>query len=148
MKTKLIEILVANGVEKAQAEKIVSENKIYSQEQVDDIANKARETIEKKMEEKINTLANEYNQLQRQIKTKEIKDNYVKLGGREEFFEDFIKINEDKLEDSSMLENAMYKSSWCFGEQKHSEIKFSENNPNQLTEKALDDYIEKLIKGE
>lgn len=148
MKTKLIEILIANGVEKAQAEKIVSENKIYSQEQVDDIANKARETIEKKMEEKINTLANDYNQLQKQIKTKEIKDNYIKLGGREEFFDDFIKINEEKLQDNSMLENAMYKSSWCFGEQKHQDIKFSESNPNKLTEKALDDYIEKLTKGE
>lgn len=147
---KLKDILISNGVEKTLAEKIVSENKIYSQAQVDDIANAARETTAKKIESeyqaKISLLEKDYNTLQNNVRQKEIKETYLKNGGRNEFFDDFVKVNGDNLKDTTTIENAMYKSSWCFGEKRINEIK-SNNNVNPLSEKALDSLLEGLENG-
>lgn len=148
---KLKEILISNGVEKTLAEKIVNENKFYSQSQVDDIANAARETISKKVESeyqaKLSLLEKDYNNLQNQVRTKEIKETYLSNGGREEFFDDFIKLNGDNLKDTTNIENAMYRSSWCFGEKKYQEIKQQSSGPKPFSEKELDLIIEEY-KGE
>lgn len=150
---KLKDILISNGVEKTLAEKIVNENKFYSQAQVDDIANAARETVSKKVESeyqaKISLLEKDYNNLQTQVRTKEIKETYIKNGGREEFFDDFIKLNGENLKDVTNIENAMYRSSWCFGEQKRQEVANSSNNigPKPLSEKELDSLIQDLQNG-
>lgn len=148
---KLKEILISNGVEKTLAEKIVSENKFYSQAQVDDIANAARETVSKKVESeyqaRLSMIEKDYNNLQNQVRQKEIKDAYLLNGGREEFFEDFIKLNGDNLKDTNNIQNAMYRSSWCFGEQKRNELKMSENSVKPFSEKELDLLIEDLQTG-
>lgn len=142
---KLRDILISNGVEKTLADKIVSENKIYSQAQVDDIANAARETITKKVESeyqaKISMLERDYNNLQNQVRTKEIKETYISNGGREEFFDDFIKLNGENLKDATNIENAMYKSSWCFGEQKRAEIKANDKKVQPFSERELDEIL-------
>lgn len=149
---KLKEILISNGVEKTLAEKIVSENKFYSQAQVDDIANAARETISKKIESeyqaRISLLEKDYNTLQNNVRQKEIKETYIKNGGREEFFDDFVKLNGDSLKDQTNIENAMYRSAWCFGDKKVQEIQANGKKTNPLSEKALDDLIQGLESGE
>lgn len=148
---KLKEILIANGVEETLADKIISENKIYSQAQVDDIANQARKTVQEKMEsqfnEKISSLEKDYIQLQNQVRQKEIKDFYTKNGGKEEFFEDFVKINGDNLKDNESIQTSMYRTPWCLKDRTISEKGLVSKEPTPGSESDFDQLFEDVQNG-
>lgn len=149
---KLLEILVKAGVEKTLAEKISNENKFYSQDQVDDIVEKARATTKKNVEgefnHKLDIIQNDYKKLQSQVREKEIKDFYIKNGGLEEFFNDFMKVNGETLTDKESIQNSMFKSAWCL---KDKEIKGDGNFHSKRTipksEREFEELFEKTQSG-
>lgn len=150
---KLLEILVQAGVEKTLAEKISNENKFYSQDQVDDIVEKARATTKKNVEgefnQKLDTIQNDYKKLQSQVREKEIKDFYIKNGGLEEFFNDFMKVNGETLTDKESIQNSMFKSAWCLKEKQiKGDGEFSKNRITPKSEREFEDLFDKTQNGD
>lgn len=105
--------------------------KIYSQDDFDNIVSKAKENIENKLRKnyvekaEYEKLVNEYTTLRNNIRVKEIKDTYSANGGREAYFNDFMELNKDlfQVEDlSSAFKEKVLKHSWAF---------MNENKPQQ-----------------
>lgn len=97
--------------------------KIYSQEDFDNIVSKAKENIENKLRKnyveksEYEKLSNEYATLRNNVRSKEIKETYLSNGGREAYFEDFMALNKDLFEAQDLkatFKDKTMKHSWAF----------------------------------
>ena len=77
MKDKLLEL----GYSEKQAETIINK-KVYFQDDVDNITDKVKATLNKDFEKKINELTNETNKIK-------LETQFIENGGRKEAFDDF-----------------------------------------------------------
>lgn len=126
MKEELIKALQEIGYSEEQVQSIVEKKKVYFQNQVDDITNKVRETALKNYSENyvskedFTNLETNYRNLQLEVKTNKIKEVFVKNGGIDNYFNDFIKLNGDLLEkeDNKQLEKTLIERNktnpWAF----------------------------------
>lgn len=87
-------------------EKIMEQEKIYTQEDLDNITNKVRSKYEEKYVSK-----EEYNKLQSALQEKEnllrgsaIKEEFIKNGGIENAFNDFLESNKSLLQSENLSE--------------------------------------------
>lgn len=97
--------------------------KIYSQDDFDNIVSKAKENIENKLKKnyveksEYERLSNEYHTLRNNVRSKEIKEYYISNGGREAYFNDFMELNKDLFEVQDLKESFKDKTkkhSWAF----------------------------------
>lgn len=88
--------LVNLGYSEEQATSIVSKEKVYFQNNVDDITSKVRTTTEEKYSKNY-VPRDEYNSLIRELRTNNVKSEFIKNGGNENYFNDFLKVNDDLL---------------------------------------------------
>lgn len=115
--TDLVKQLMDLGYTENQANSIATKSKVYFQENVDDITNKARETTTKNVENRFkdyvprneyDAIQLEYSKLKSEIRTSEIKSQYLKLGGKEQYFNDYLNLNKDLMEiDNKTLDKTM-----------------------------------------
>lgn len=97
--------------------------KIYSQDDFDNIVSKAKENIENKLKKnyveksEYERLSNEYITLRNNVRSKEIKEYYISNGGRDAYFNDFMELNKDLFEAQDLKESFKDKTkkhSWAF----------------------------------
>lgn len=112
-------ILMQNGVSEELATKITSENKMYSQSDLDNIVNKSKENYSKKVEKDFvsrsdfEKLQNEYNTLKTNETINNLRNDYLRNGGIEPYFNDFLKLHGDLVENPQELKNRLGKSGWA-----------------------------------
>lgn len=121
LKTLLTEL----GYDDSQIESIANKKKIYFQNDVDNIVFKKENSLKEKFEKNYilktdyDLLQSEHNNLVKDIKTKNIKDQFIKNGGNENYFDDYMKINSTlmDLEEKQINEhivNTQKTNSWAF----------------------------------
>ncbi|MEG1312727.1 MAG: hypothetical protein RSD40_00260 [Bacilli bacterium] len=98
-------LLTELGYDDNQIDSITTKKKIYFQNDVDNIVEKNKTNIESKIKDKYvakeeyDVLNSNFNNLNKEIKTNDIKEVFKKLGGKEgKEFDAFIKLNEDLLD--------------------------------------------------
>lgn len=117
-------ILIENGVNEELATKITNENKLYSQSDLDNIVNKSKENYSKKVEKDyisradFEKLQGEYNTLKTEKTISNLKSDYLRNGGIEPYFEDFLKLHGDLLENPQDLRNRLGRSGWAMNSPK------------------------------
>lgn len=126
-------------MEEQNLEKVV-EAKSYSQEEYDNAIAGTKKRMEKKIEkeyvsrEEYDELASKYNDLQVKSKTPHIKDMYMKNGGREDAFNDYVKLNSNLFEAkndeelSKMINDTKQKSGYMFNQTYNATI--NQGTPN------------------
>lgn len=99
--------------------------KLYSQEDFDNIVSKAKENIENKLRKnyvdksEYEKLEQEYKTLRNNVRSKEIKETYLSNGGREAYFNDFMELNKDLFDQEDIkgaFKEKAKKHSWAFME--------------------------------
>lgn len=121
---ELIKQLQELGYSQEQAEKIVAKEKVYFQQDMDNIVAKAKasekERVEKNFISKTDyeVLNSEYNNLKKEVKQNEILNNFKALGGNEKNFKDFMKIHNDLFETESkdiqaVMKTKLTESAWA-----------------------------------
>lgn len=115
------------GYDDNQIEAISNKKKIYFQNDVDNMMVK-KETIMKEKFEKsfvsktdYELLQSEYNNLKKDAQIRNVKDAFLKNNGKEEYFNDFLKVNDGILEmEGKQLQDTILNSSkqskWAFNE--------------------------------
>ena len=136
----LIKSLVGLGYSEEQANSIVTHSskskKVYFQSDVDNITSMVKENSTKNYVPKIDydMLSKELKEAKVSLKTNAIKEVYLKQGGNEEYFQDFIKARGEILESEDInkaVGEAAKNTKWAFG-----------------TSHSLQDYGIKEPKGE
>lgn len=123
--SELKTLLSKLGYNENQIESIANKNKIYFQDDVDNIVSKSKETLTEKYNKNFvskadfDLIQSEYNNLVRDVKTKAIKDEFIKNGGNEKYFDDYIKLNSQLMdlgeqELSKQVQETTSKNSWAF----------------------------------
>lgn len=110
--------LINLGYSDEQSNSIVNKERVYFQNNVDDITNKVRTTTEDRYAKNY-VHRDEYNSLVRELKTNNIKQEYLKSGGNEKYFNDFIKVNDDLYGDGGMsrsLSQRLKDSPWALSQ--------------------------------
>lgn len=118
-------LLSGLGYDDSQIESIANKKKIYFQNDVDNIVFKKENSLKEKFEKNYilktdyDLLQSEHNNLIKDIKTKNIKDQFIKNGGNENYFNDYMKINSNlmELEEKQINEhivNSQKTNSWAF----------------------------------
>lgn len=121
---ELIKLLEELGYTNEQATKIATKDKIYFQNDVDNITSKVKETMTKNFEKShisksdYDLLQSDYSNLVKEVKGNAIKSAFTKMGGNEKYYDDFLKINDDlyKIEDNNLdnvLKDKLSKSTWA-----------------------------------
>lgn len=124
----LLKQLMDLGYTESQANSIATKSRVYFQENVDDITNKARETTTKNVENRFkdyipkneyDAIQLEYSKLKSEIRTNEIKSQFLKLGGKEQYFNDYLNLNKNLMEiDTKELDKTMSNTTkshtWAF----------------------------------
>lgn len=114
------------GYNDEQIESIANKKKIYFQNDVDTIVQKKERSLLEKYEKnfipksEFDLLQSEYNNLNKNIKEKEIKQHFLDNGGNEKYFDDYLKLNPQLMDlDSDMLKDSInqstQKNQWAFG---------------------------------
>lgn len=120
--------------------------KIYSQDDFDNIVSKAKENIENKLKKnyveksEYERLSNEYITLRNNVRSKEIKEYYISNGGRDAYFNDFMELNKDLFETQDLKESFKEKTkkhSWAF---MNDNIQKEDNSKEDNQEFDLYDY--------
>lgn len=126
MTEELKKALIEVGYNESEAERIALKKKVYFQENLDDIVETSKKNIENKIKDKFipreeyEALNSNYNNLNKQVKANEIKQSYMKIGGKEgNEFDSFLKLNEDLYEiDNEQLEKRLSEKAnqfdWAF----------------------------------
>lgn len=142
----LKEELIALGYNDNQIESILSKKKLYFQEDVDNIIEKSKITIEGKIKDKFvskddyDLLNSSYNNLNKDMKTKSIKEVFTKVGGKgDKEFDSFLKLNEDLLDfEGNDLEKKLIDKAtdfdWAFENTKNANVQ-----DNQVLKDLKDD---------
>lgn len=123
--SELKTLLSQLGYNDNQIDSIANRKKIYFQDDVDNIVSKSKETLTEKYNKNFVSKADydlvqsEYNNLVREVKTKTIKDEFIKNGGNEKYFDDYMKINSQLMdlgdvELSKQIQESSLKNSWAF----------------------------------
>lgn len=119
-------LLTELGYDDNQIDSITTKKKIYFQNDVDNIVEKNKTNIESKIKDKYvakeeyDVLNSNFNNLNKEIKTNDIKEVFKKLGGKEgKEFDAFIKLNEDLLDvEKESLEKSLSEKAtdydWAF----------------------------------
>lgn len=121
---ELIKQLQELGYSQEQAEKIVAKEKVYFQQDMDNIVSKAKSSEKERLEKNFisktdyELLNSEYNNLKKEVKQNEILNNFKALGGNEKNFNDFMKIHNDLLETDSkniqaVMKEKLTQSAWA-----------------------------------
>lgn len=129
-------LLTGLGYDDSQIDAIANKKKIYFQNDVDNIVFKKENSLKEKFEKNYilkadyDLLQSEHNNLVKDIKTKNIKDQFVKNGGNENYFEDYMKINSNlmDLEEKQINEhivNTQKTNSWAFNNKQNTNIPYN-----------------------
>lgn len=122
----LINQLKGLGYSEEQIEAITNKKKIYFQNDVDNIVTKKETHLKEKMEKNFisktdyDLLLSDYNNLSRDVKTNNVKQQFLQSGGKEEYFNDYLKINQHLLESGNNLQkdlsDTMNANKWAFNQ--------------------------------
>lgn len=122
----LINQLKGLGYSEEQIEAITNKKKIYFQNDVDNIVTKKETHLKEKMEKNFisktdyDLLLSDYNNLSRDVKTNNVKQQFLQSGGKEEYFNDYLKINQHLLESGNNLQKdlsqTMNANKWAFNQ--------------------------------
>lgn len=118
MSKELIESLVGIGYSEEQATNIANKSKgVYFQNDVDNITSKIKSKEQERIASNYVPKA-DFDNVNNQLRTSQIRSQYTKLGGNESYFNDFIKVNEDLLnfneqEASALVKTRLDKSAWA-----------------------------------
>lgn len=114
------------GYSEEQIEAITNKKKIYFQNDVDNIVTKKETHLKEKMEKNFisktdyDLLLSDYNNLSRDVKTNNVKQQFLQSGGKEEYFNDYLKINQHLLESGNNLQkdlsDTMNANKWAFNQ--------------------------------
>lgn len=114
------------GYSEDQIEAITNKKKIYFQNDVDNIVTKKETHLKEKMEKNFisktdyDLLLSDYNNLSRDVKTNNVKQQFLQSGGKEEYFNDYLKINQHLLESGNNLQkdlsDTMNANKWAFNQ--------------------------------
>lgn len=118
-------LLLDLGYSENQVNSIVNKEKVYFQDDVDNIVSKSKERLEQKRERDYvskadyDSLLSEHNNLTKEVKSNEIKQHFLANGGNEKYFNDFMKVNQNlfDIESSKISETIKLKSNeneWAF----------------------------------
>ncbi len=117
--------LQALGYNDGEIEAISNKSKVYFQNDVDNIVMKKENSLKDKFSKTYvskadyDTLTSDYNNLVKDVKTKAIKEEFIKNGGNEKHFNDYLKINSQlmNLEDEALtkdIKSSVNRNSWAF----------------------------------
>lgn len=117
------------GYSNEQVDAIANKKKVYFQDDVDNIVAKSKDTLIEKYSRNYvaksdyDLIQSEYNTLLKDVKTREIKDEFIKMGGNEKYFDDYIKINSNLMdltpqELSKSMKETTTKNTWAFNTKK------------------------------
>lgn len=122
----LINQLKGLGYSEEQIEAITNKKKIYFQNDVDNIVTKKETHLKEKMEKNFisktdyDLLLSDYNNLSRDVKTNNVKQQFLQSGGKEEYFNDYLKINQHLLDSGNNLQkdlsDTMNANKWAFNQ--------------------------------
>lgn len=129
-------LLSGLGYDDSQIDAIANKKKIYFQNDVDNIVIKKESSLKEKFEKNFiakseyDLLQSEHNNLVKDVKTKEIKESFVKNGGNEKYFEDYMKINSSLMEmENTKINDHIVESqkinSWAFNNKSTQNIPFN-----------------------
>ena len=114
------------GYSEEQIEAITNKKKIYFQNDVDNIVTKKETHLKEKMEKNFisktdyDLLLSDYNNLSRDVKTNNVKQQFLQSGGKEEYFNDYLKINQHLLDSGNNLQkdlsDTMNANKWAFNQ--------------------------------
>lgn len=113
------------GYTDGEIEAISNKSKIYFQNDVDNIVMKKENSLKEKFSKTYvskadyDTLNSDYNNLVKDVKTKNIKEEFIKNGGNEKFFNDYLKLNNQlmDLEAEALtkdIKGSVERNSWAF----------------------------------
>lgn len=135
-------LLLDLGYSENQVNSIINKEKIYFQQDVDNIVEKSKARFEEKRDRDYisksdyDFLQSEHNNLIKEVKINSIKQSYLANGGNEKYFNDFMKVNEDLLAiDKNINETIIERA-------KNNDWAFNKNTPT----KAPYGYEDKLQK--
>lgn len=125
----LIKQLQDIGYSEAQATEIATKSrKVYFQEDMDNITAKVKSTVENQYSKnyipksEYDLLSAENLKMKTDLKQNTIRDLYIKNGGNEKYFNDFLKVNQGLLDqEGKTLENSILETkknnSWAYGKE-------------------------------
>lgn len=145
---ELKKLLADIGYNDDQIEAISSKKKIYFQNDVDNIVVKKETSLKEKFEKNFisktdyDLLQSEHNNLLKDIKTKAIKDEFLKNGGNENYFNDYLKLNNQLMELegeklTQSVKQTQNQNSWAFG-QKQKEVPYFYRDNEQAPQSEFD----------
>lgn len=128
-------LLSGLGYNDNQIESIANKNKIYFQDDVDNIVSRSKETLTEKYNKnyvsksEYDLIQSEYNNLVKDVKTRAIKDEFLKNGGNEKYFDDYLKLNNQLMdlgekELTKQIQETTQKNSWAFNDMSAPKIPF------------------------
>lgn len=129
-------LLSGLGYDDSQIDAIANKKKIYFQNDVDTIVFKKENSLKEKFEKNFiskadyDLLQSEHNNLVKDIKTKNIKDQFIKNGGNENYFDDYMKINSNlmDLEEKQINDHIVgtqKTNSWAFNNKQPTNIPYN-----------------------
>lgn len=146
---ELKNLLTKIGYNEKQIESISNKQKIYFQDDVDNIVNKSKETLTDKYNKNFvskteyDLLQSEHNNLIKENKLKAIKDEFVKNGGNENYFKDYMDINKHLMElnDETLAKQvaeSTNKQVWAFNQKQNVPYGYQDKSNNSNTGDEFD----------
>lgn len=117
--------LASLGYSEGEIEAISNKKKVYFQDDVDNIVMKKENSLKEKFSKThisktdYDLLSSEHNNLVKEVRTNKFKDEFIKNGGIEKYFDQYMKLNKElmDLEGEDMtkgIQSSIDKADWAF----------------------------------